>query len=158
VDWSVEGDVRLIVKLIAEADAVLATGHLSEAEVGWLLPVASELGVRRMLLTHPSYTVPAMHPKRVAELTELGAYAEITAFQLWHQPGCDSRQLADLVRTVGYERIVLSSDAGQPDSPAPPDALRHLVEALVVEGLDADALRASASEIPEILVSPEPLR
>ena len=154
VDWSTTDRVQQIVDLIAEADAVLATGHLSTAEISWLLPVARRAGVRRLLLTHPSYTVPAMSAAEAAELTAHGAYAEITAYQLLHQPGCDTAQLADFIRTVGHDRIILSSDAGQPNSPPPPQALHQLIEALADHGLDSQALLASASEIPERLVTP----
>jgi TolA-binding protein len=47
---------------------------------------------------------------------------------------------------------VLSSDAGQPDSPPAPEALLRLVEALAAEGLDEQALAAAASELPQALV------
>jgi hypothetical protein len=156
VDRSTEASVRQIVDLIAEADAVLATGHLSTAEIAWLLPVARAAGVRRLLITHPGYTVPAMSATEAAELTAYGAYAEVTAFQLLHQRGCSAAGLADFVRAVGTDRIVLSSDAGQPDSPPPPEALSELLESLVREGLDRGALTACASELPERLVTPRP--
>jgi Family of unknown function (DUF6282) len=154
VDRSAEAGVRQIVDLIAEADAVLATGHLSTAETAWLLPAARAAGVRRLLITHPGYTVPAMSATEAAELTAQGAYAEITAFQLLHQRDCSASRLAEFVRAVGTDRIVLSSDAGQPDSPPPPEALCTLLEALVREGLDRGALTACASELPERLVTP----
>jgi hypothetical protein len=62
--------------------------------------------------------------------------------------------LAEFVRRAGYERVVLSSDAGQPDSPPPPEALIRLVDELAAAGLDRSALLACASEIPERLVVP----
>ncbi|MDT0379981.1 DUF6282 family protein [Streptomyces sp. DSM 42041] len=146
---------RQVCALVAEADAVLATGHLSAAEVRWLLPEAHAAGVRRLLLTHPGYTVPGMRAEEAAELTAAyGAFAEITTFQLLHQPGMTAARLAAYVSRVGPERVVLSSDAGQPDSPTPPEALALLVDALSGEGLDGGALLASASERPETLVVP----
>jgi Family of unknown function (DUF6282) len=154
VDWATEASVRQIVALIAESDAVLATGHLSAAEIAWLLPVARAGGVRRLLITHPGYTVPAMSAAEAAALTEHGAFAEITAYQLLHQPDCDAMQLAAFARTVGYDRLILSSDAGQPHSPPPPQALEQLIDALAAQGLDRNALVASASELPERLVTP----
>lgn len=154
VDPSAESAVRQIVALIADHDAVLATGHLSTAEIRWLLPIARAAGVRRLLLTHPSWTIPGMSAAEAAELTAIGALAEVTAYQLLHQPGCDAAALARFIRTVGYERIVLSSDAGQPDSPPPPEALQMLLDALVAAGLDRGALTACASELPERLVTP----
>ncbi len=148
-------DARAVCRLVAEADAVLATGHLSAEEVRWLLEAAREAGVRRLLLTHPGYTVPAMTAAEAAELTEAyGALAEITTFQLLHQPGMTAARLAAYAARVGLDRVVLSSDAGQPDSPSPPEALALLVDVLAGEGLDRGALLACAGERPEALVTP----
>lgn len=154
VDPEVADDVRTICRMVADADAVLATGHLSAAEARWLLETARGLGVRRMLLTHPGYTVPDMAPEEAAELAALGAYAEVTTFQLLHQPGVTGATLAAYVERVGLDRVVLSSDAGQPDSPAPPEALHLLIDTLARAGLDRGALHACASELPEALVTP----
>lgn len=154
VDWSTGDRVREILNLIAEADAVLATGHLSVDEVAWLLGEARRAGINRLLLTHPSYTVPAMSAAQAAELTRQGAYAEITAIQLLRQPDCTAARLAAFVTTVGCERVVLSSDAGQPENPTPPEALELLIDALAAEGLDRQALLACASDIPERLIVP----
>ncbi|WP_049570962.1 DUF6282 family protein [Streptomyces sp. SBT349] len=146
-------DVRAICRMVAEAEAVLATGHLSTAEVRWLLETARGLGVRRLLLTHPGYRVPDMPAAEAAALARSGALVEITAFQLLHQAGMTPARLAAYADRVGLEHIVLSSDAGQPDSPSPPEALELLVDTLAREGLDPGALRACASERPESLVT-----
>ena len=151
-DGASEEAARAIVRLVAEADAVLATGHLSAAECAWLVEAAREEGVRRVVLTHPTFVVPAMTAAEVLALCELGAVAEITAYQLLH--GADAGALAALAGELGPERCVLSSDAGQPDSPPPPEALAFLVERLVAAGLDAPAAEAMASETPERLVTP----
>ncbi|MGH3004516.1 MAG: DUF6282 family protein [Gaiellaceae bacterium] len=143
---------RQIVELVAEADAVLATGHLGVDEVGWLVRCALGAGVRRVLLTHPAFTVPDMSTAEIEELCGLGAVAEITAFQVLR--GADPVRLAELAGRLGAERCVLSSDAGQPDSPEAPEALAFLVERLVACGLDSGAARAMASESPERLVAP----
>lgn len=154
VDPGAEDRVRQIIALVAEADAVLATGHLSTPEIAWLLPVARAGGVRRLLLTHPSYLVPAMSAAEAAELAGEDAYVEITAYQLLHQPGATAAALAAFARTVGPGRLILSSDAGQPESPPPPEALSQLVEVLAGEGLDRAALGEAASGRPERLVTP----
>lgn len=152
VDPAAECDVRQICELISEADAVLATGHLSTSEVAWLVPVAQAYGVRRILLTHPGYSVPNMSIAEAAGFAEAGALIEITAYQLLHQPGCTAERLAAYVRGVGLSNVVLSSDAGQPDSPAPPEALNRLIDELAAQGLDHSALQACASETPRKLV------
>jgi len=156
VDWSTESRLVRIFEMIAEADAVLATGHLSGPEIGWMIPAARAAGVRRMLLTHPSFTQPALPAEQAATLAEAGALAEITAYQLLHQEGCDAAFLATYIRRVGPEHIVLSSDAGQTDSPPPNEALDRLIDALSGEGLDRSRLDAMACDVPRRLVAPAP--
>ena len=153
-DPAVEAALDEILRLVAEADAVLATGHVGHDELRGLLPAAARAGVRRLVATHPTFTVPGLEAAAARELADLGAVVEITAFQLLHQPDADAVRLATVVREVGTERCLLSSDAGQPESPLPPDALHLLVERLTAEGLDRQALEAAASETPERLVAP----
>ena len=76
------GAVDDILRLVAEADAVLATGHLGPAECGWLVRRARAAGVRRVLLTHPTFAVPGLAPAEVEESCAMGAIAEITAYQM----------------------------------------------------------------------------
>lgn len=149
-----EAAISQICRLIADYDAVLATGHISAPEIAWLLPVARHCSVRRILLTHPSYTVPALSGEQARAFAAEGALVEITTFQLLYQPGCDAAYLAGFACDVGLENIVLSSDAGQPDSPPPPEALDMLIRALAREGLDESELRSCAGERPDALVTP----
>lgn len=150
-DGVVAQRARLILDLIQEYDALLCTGHVSRQECIWLLTEARARGISRVLLTHPSYTVPGMSPEEITELAEAGAFVEITAFQLWHQPSMTTEKLAAVARAAG-PMLVLASDAGQPDSPPPPEALLRLVEALKDEGIDAAALAAATEETPRTLV------
>lgn len=144
-------NASLILDLIAEHDAVLCTGHVSRAECQWLIDQGRRRSISRLLLTHPSYTVPGMAPNEIAELAGLGAHVEITAFQLWHQPGMTITQLVAVALAAG-RNLVLSSDAGQPDSPPPPVALHRLVDALKSEGLDPGWINAAADIVPRQLV------
>lgn len=147
VEPGAEEAANLVLALIADHDAVLATGHLSGAECHWLLERARHYGINRILLTHPSYTVPGLDAAAVAELAAAGGSVEITAYQLLHQPGCTASQLVEVVRAAG-QRLVLSSDAGQPDSPPPPEALQRLVDELAAQGVDRGLLEAAASSVP----------
>lgn len=144
-------EIMLVLDAIAEFDAVLCTGHVSTAECRWLFAEAQRRGITRFLLTHPSYSVPGMTPYEIREFADRGAHVEITAYQLWHQPGMTTATLADVARAAG-DKLVLASDAGQPDSPQPPAALRELVDRLASEGLDPAWLHAAADDVPRELV------
>lgn len=150
-DPQAEKDISLVLDLVADHDAVLCTGHLSGPECRWLWEQAQHRGITRFLLTHPSYTVPAMGVQEISGLARRGAYVEITAYQLLHQPGMTPARLAEIARAAG-RRLVLSSDAGQPDTPEPPRALEQLITALTREGLDPGWLREAAAATPRGLV------
>jgi hypothetical protein len=153
VDTRATEATEAVLALIADHDAVLATGHLSGAECRWLSERARSYGIGRVLFTHPSYTVPGLAPDAVRALVEGGGYAEITTYQLLHQPGCTPAMLARVAEAAG-DRLVLASDAGQPDSPSPPEALMLLVDTLAAEGLDRGWLQAAASAVPASLFAP----
>lgn len=140
-----------VLRLVADHDAVLATGHVSVVECRWVHACARAAGVRRLLYTHPSYTVPGLGPDIVGELSASGGYVEITAYQLLHQPGCTPAFLARVARAAG-KQLILSSDVGQPDSPEPAEALERLIDELAGEGLDRRWLVAAASDVPARLI------
>lgn len=154
VDPQAQASTDLVLALIADHDAVLATGHLSGEECHWLSERAGFFGVTRVMFTHPSYTVPGLNPSAVSALVEDGGYAEITAYQLLHQPGCTPAMLARVAEAAG-PGLILSSDAGQPDSPSPPEALQLLIDTLANEGLDRKWLEAAASTTPTSLFTPK---
>lgn len=143
-----------VMALIADHDAVLATGHLSGDECRWLSERARFYGIDRLLFTHPSYTVPGLDPAAIRALVDNGGYAEITTYQLLHQPGCTPAMLARAAEAAG-ENLILSSDAGQPTSPMPPEALQLLIDTLANEGLDRKWLEAAASTTPTALFAPK---
>src|SRR5438067_1280976 len=48
-------EVLAILRLIAEHNAILGTGHLSPAEIIQLVPAARDAGVRKIVITHPEH-------------------------------------------------------------------------------------------------------
>ncbi|MBI1352014.1 MAG: hypothetical protein GC156_12950 [Actinomycetales bacterium] len=153
VDQSTMAAAESVLQLIADHDAVLATGHVGRDECRWLLERVEYYGIKRVLLTHPSYTVPGLTPSEIEELADRGGYVEITCYQLLHQPGCTPELLAEVADAAG-ERLVLSSDAGQPDSPNPPAALTLLVDVIAAQGVDRGRLGAASGEVPLRLFAP----
>ena len=140
--------VSEILDLIADHDAVLATGHLSGPECWWLLGQGSAAGrTSRAPRLTPATPFPGLTAREVEPLAEAGGL-EITAYQLLHQPDCSAEFLASVTRAAGG-RLILSSDVGQPESPSPPEALEILVDSLAREGVDRGLLLDAASSIPQ---------
>jgi hypothetical protein len=132
-----------ILKLIAEHDAVLATGHISAEESLALLRQAKALGIAKMLVTHASEAVPAMSVAGQKEAIALGAMIEQSFFAV--TPACPNRisleSMRDAIRETGTDHVILSSDFGQIANGNPvQNFLLHLVKFAGL-GFDEAALR-----------------
>jgi hypothetical protein len=153
LDASSEPAVREILRHVAAADAVLATGHLTPEEILWLVPAAVAAGVRRVLVTHGAWRVPHLGTEQLLQLADEGAIIEITAIQLldgWNPPA----ELADLARRLGGARCILTSDAGQPANDWAPRVLEDLKATLELHGLPRSEADAMVTTTPRALVAP----
>jgi hypothetical protein len=128
---------REILQLIADADVVMSSGHVSVPEVMALLRGAKQAGVRRMLINHPDFVIDASE-KDVQEFVRLGAYIEHSmcmyhpqsTFHLWNFD-----RLLRWIQLVGSERTLLGSDLGQKNNPLPVEGLRFTIEKLLDKGV-----------------------
>ncbi len=109
-----------VLETIARHGCVLATGHLSAAEVMQLVPLALSLGVRKIIVTHPHYPAVGLTDDQLCTLIQHdGVYIE-HCFAIHTQDGIDLRAFADSIRATGPERVLLSTDFGQVNSDAFP--------------------------------------
>jgi Family of unknown function (DUF6282) len=161
--WTAEGKiaraVREVLAMVAEADAVLASGHLPAASVVAAFELAHELGVRRLLVNHPNFIIEAS-PAQVGRMVALGAYVEHATCMYDDESKFRSFELPELVewiKAVGPERTTLASDLGQTDNPLPAESLVRIVEALHAEGFTDAELRRMTSENPARLIGLEAL-
>lgn len=148
-------EVRRIVDLIARHDAVLATGHISPAESLALLEFAKSRGVRRMVVTHASQSVPDMSVDDQRACVAHGAVIEHCFLAVTECcPGTiPLESIAEQIRAVGVEHVILSSDFGQPANGPPIDAFGRHAERLLGMGFDGEELRMMLSDNPCRLVT-----
>jgi hypothetical protein len=142
-----------LLALAAEHDVLVATGHLSGAEVAELQRCAAAAGVRRFLVQHPCFSVPALSAAELEPLVRAGATVELTYLSispLWQTSTI--AEAAALLHRFGGERVVLSSDAGQDHSPAPPDALAAFAQSLHEYGVPEPELRKALVDTPSRLL------
>lgn len=134
-------EVYEILDLVREADALLATSHLSAREVVALVPLALERGVRKVVITHPFFKVPSLGLDSLEALVHLGAYAELaytTVSPMWRYATID--QVRAAIERLGAPRCLLVSDGGQRHNPLPPEGLRVLAQSLFERGVSDSEL------------------
>ncbi|MCZ0734894.1 DUF6282 family protein [Phreatobacter sp. AB_2022a] len=135
--------VKQILDLIAEADVILAGGHLSVQELFLVFEEARSRGVRKMLVNHPTYIVGCTE-EDIRGLVALGAYMEhsICMFVEGRSKKFSPEQLARLIEVAGVERTVLCSDLGLVGSPRPVEGYREVVGTLLDLQIAKDDIRA----------------
>jgi len=136
-------EVMDILKLIADHNAVLATGHISAKESLILLRQAKKLAVKRMLVTHASESVPAFTVDQQKEAIELGALIEHSFFAA--TPSCPGRisleSMRDSIRQTDVEHVILSSDFGQPANGNPIRSFLIYLEKLATLGFSEPEIK-----------------
>jgi hypothetical protein len=139
-----------VLKIIARENLVLATGHVHPEEVLAVTKRGKELGVKNMLVTHGLTNIPGLTMEQAKQAVANGAVIEICYLQFmtgptaqhpwmthWTQIG--PKHVADAVKALGAQNIVLSSDLGQTGNMIHPDGLEMMVAAVKKEGVtDAD--------------------
>jgi hypothetical protein len=124
--------VKACLDIIAEANIILAGGHLPARELHLLFDEAKRRGVKKMLVNHPTYLVGCTD-EDIRSLVGLGVYMEhsICMFADGKSKKFDAGQLAHLIDVAGVDRTILSSDLGLLDNPRPVDGFRQIVHILL---------------------------
>lgn len=129
-------EVHEILALIAEADIILGTGHLSPSEVTVLVAAAKEHRVQKILIQHTDLGIARIPFAMELELARKGAILE--KCYLACSPECNDITLlnmADSIRKIGPGSCVLVTDYGQRHNIPPIEALSTFVTEMLKCGL-----------------------
>lgn len=131
----IKEEVKDVLKTIKQCDAILATGHLPWQESRELVNYAiKEIGIKRMIITHPIYPKINMPIEIQKELADLGAYIE-HCYSMYSIDKISIECIAKQIKEIGARNCILSSDVGQTFSPSPSEALRKFARLLNKEGI-----------------------
>ena len=125
-------EAKQICDLIAEANIILAGGHLHVSELFILFEEARKRGVKKMLVNHPSYII-GCSDEDIRGLVALGAYMEhsICMFIPGRAKQHETEDLIHMMEVAGVDRTVLGSDLGLTQAPKPVDGYRMIVSDLL---------------------------
>lgn len=131
--------------IIAEANIILAGGHLPARELHLLFDEAKRRGVKKMLVNHPTYLIGCTD-EDIRSLVAAGAYMEhsICMFTNGKAKKFGADELAHLIEIAGVDRTILSSDLGLLDNPRPVEGFRQITKMLL-------ALQFSAADIRHLI-------
>jgi hypothetical protein len=142
-----------VLDLVAEAGAVLATGHVSARDHLAVVRAFTPRG--QVLVTHAMEELagPALGVNECVELAELGAFVELCAMTcIGHFASRTVADIASCAREIGPARCTLGTDYGQAVNPRPAAGFQAFADALVYEGLSGQDVRRMACDNPRQLL------
>lgn len=157
VNGTLRDEVKEIIDLIVEHDAVLCGGHLHVSEMYPLFTEARKRGVSRMLVSHPTFWIDA-NLADLRELASMNVHLEHCACMLID---CPSRQftaeeLRDYVTAGGLQHTILGSDLGQPTNPRPVEGFRAVIKLCLDSGFTPEETRQMTSSNASALMGLQP--
>lgn len=149
-------DIKEIVQIVKEFDAVIGTAHLSPNEWELLLNYTAHLNVK-VVITH-AFVLPFVKMEYYVKMSELGAYIELCssnsgAVSVALGDGHTLHQAIELIEAVGTSKVVISSDAGQPFNPWPHDSIQQYAQSLHEFGVSEEKLYTMMVENPRKLLN-----
>jgi len=137
-------EIHQILAIIKQHNMVLASGHMSPAETFALHHEARKLEIDKFVVTHPldhEFFSEAFTKQDLEHLAKDGAFIEFTLIALLpsefrHDPA----EMADVIKAVGAERCIVSTDLGQSFNPLPVEGLRMFIVTLLKYGVSEDEI------------------
>lgn len=150
-------DCREVIDLVVDYGCVLATGHISKAEILAVADYALAAGARRIVITHPELAAPKLDLPTMVELAQAGCTMEFCAVNLlpmFHSITLDG--LIEALAAVTPDRAILSSDGGQPFNPRPHETIRVIVQSLREKGVPETTIGKICRENQKFLLDIAP--
>jgi predicted TIM-barrel fold metal-dependent hydrolase len=151
-DDRLKAEVEEILRLIAAADIILGTGHLSPKEVMALVPAARAAGVLRIIVTHPELAISNIPLAMQKALALPGVWFERCFVATVFLEPTPLEAFAEGIRALGPERTILSSDLGDASKPPPIAGWRSYLSGLLKLGVSWRDLERMTKQNPAELV------
>jgi hypothetical protein len=149
-------EIGEILKIISEYNMVLASGHISPDEIFTLFSESKKFGIDKLVVTHASSTevserVPNLEEQK--KLAQMGAFIEHTGNEIMPCDfGHDPAEMVELIKGVGAQHCILSSDMGMAWGTYPAEGMRLFVSALLSYGITASEIEQMIKSNPSELL------
>lgn len=153
-DRKLKSEVYDILDLIAEANIVLATGHLSAEEVSVLVDAAVERKVERILIQHADLGIAPVPLDMQIKLAQKGAIIEkcYLACSVDFQD-LTVEEMAHGIQQIGADHCVMVTDYGQVHNMPPIEALSKFVEEMLKTDITEQQIQQMIVHNPHKLLS-----
>ncbi|QBP41852.1 DUF6282 family protein [Paenisporosarcina antarctica] len=146
-------EVHEILELIAEADIVLATGHLAPAEVSVLVDAAIEHKVEKILIQHTDLGIARIPHKLEFELIKKGCILEKCYLACSDDfNDIKKEEMAQSIKALDANSCVMVTDYGQSHNIPPIEALSQFIDDMLRGGLSDKEITKMIVDNPKQLL------
>jgi hypothetical protein len=150
-DNNLKEELIPIFKLIAQRDAILATGHVTIKEAKIAVREAARVGVKKIVVTHPLASFVDYSVEDMRQMLDLGAtYLEHvfndTTRQVSHP--IERKTIYEGVKSIGAEHCIMSTDAGQWLNPVPAQQMGIYINDMLRLGLSENEISTMVKDNP----------
>ena len=140
-----------VLKMIKTTNSILATGHISWQESAILVKKALQLGITKIIITHPIYQRINMPISIQKNLARKGAKIEM-CYSMYSIDKISIKKIAVQIKQIGANNCILTSDVGQKFSPSPSQALYRFASKLNRLGISLQELKKMLVDNPKKLL------
>lgn len=151
-------EVKEVLRLVKEHDAVLGTGHISPEESFIVVDEAKNMGIDKVVITHPEWWIVGMSMEDQLRLVkEYDVYLERCYAQNMGGGAYKSNlpENVEVIKTCGYKNVMISTDGGQVENPHWEVALGEYLDYLADHGIPEDQIYYMTHTIQERLLGLE---
>jgi hypothetical protein len=151
-DGKLTNETIEVIDIIAKHDLILATGHISHEEAFALAVTAKERGVKRIIITHVDFPTTFYSADEQEELLKYGAFME-HCYTTWATGKVAFEETLSQIKTIGADRVILSTDLGQQGACYPDEGLAVFAEKLLNSGVSETDIKKMAVQNPAMLLA-----
>ena len=157
-DGEIVPELRQVLELVKQYDAVLGTAHISVSEIFTVTKAAREIGVKKIVVTHPEWWIVNMS---VEDQIRIVKEYDVILERCYAQNkgvGAGNGYLSNLpgnleiIQKVGYKNVLISTDGGQVENPhwelADEEYLRYMAD----HGIPVEHIRYMSHDLPCMLL------
>ncbi len=149
-------EMERILLIIKKHNMILATGHISPYETFAVIKEAQRIGIKKIVITHPTdkeFAEKLLTLEELQQLAKMGAFVEFTLVGMLPNEFChDPAQIAKIIKSIGPEHCIISTDLGQPQNPLPVEGMRLFIATLLHHGINQKEVELMAKVNPAILL------
>jgi hypothetical protein len=151
-----KAEAKEVFQIAKEFNIVVASGHVSPKETFALAEEADKIGFKKLVVTHAlqgALTSVLCTNDELIQLAKGGVYIEHSFWDVLPTMNAyDPVRIVNLVKAVGAERSIMSTDLGQAYNPPAPEGMRMFIGTLLRKGLDTKQVEMMVKTNPAKLL------